>query len=275
MRSFGLFLPLACRTSSRATYSWFNKRRNVSFAIVPSLRVVVVRPRFPENIGMIARACANMGVTDLRLVCPELWRRDKAVPLATGGGREVLDNAVFAGSLQETVADCGLVVGTSARLGGWRKKFLSPAQAGKAIRECTTQGGMAALVFGSERNGLDNSQIAMCSFIAHIPTSSLATSLNIAQAVLLMLYEYQRSADSGDAEGCFKIPGPPAINAGELCRLETEFMKVLQTLDCISGQDPAYYFRQWHELLVRANLRRSDYNAFMGLLRQIVNKVAK
>ena len=88
------------------------------------LQVVLVQTRFPENIGMAARACVNMGSHSIRLVAPERWDREKARPLATPKGQGVLDDVQVLPDVSAAVADCSLVIGTTARTGGWRRSAL-------------------------------------------------------------------------------------------------------------------------------------------------------
>ena len=92
--------------------------------LLQGLDVVLVQTRFPENIGMAARACVNMGCGHISLVEPERWLRDKASPLATPKGQALLDGITIHESLAEAVADSALVIGTTARRGGWRVRLI-------------------------------------------------------------------------------------------------------------------------------------------------------
>ena len=228
-----------------------------------NIRVVLVGTRFPENIGMAARACANMGCPTLCLVAPEWWSRDKAVPLATAKGIPVLDNIRIFSDLQTAIADCHMAIATTARLGGWRENPLSPGQAAEIIM--ASMESEIALIFGPEDRGLNNADIAICPIIAHIPTSE-AASLNLAQSVLIMLYEcfntYERNSRQSGHVG-------KQVTLEDMARLERMLKEILLALECLHGESPEYYFLQWQRILRRACIRRSEYDALMGFVRQL------
>ena len=243
------------------------------------LRVVLVNTRFPENVGMAVRACANMGCGDLVLAAPERWIPEKAAPLATPKGLPLLGRVAVVDSLEAATADCHLIVGTTARTGGWRRALESPEQAAVEIASALARGERAALVFGSEDRGLENAQIERCQRIVTIPTSGEASSLNLAQAVLLLLYECakaarrlaaeQRGRPAADAGG----EASPGITGAESERLMASLRDALLRLDAIHGDNPDYFLMPWRRLFARARLRRHEYDAFMGLCRQIRNRV--
>ena len=102
--------------------------------LLQGLEIVLVKTRFPENIGMAARACVNMGCPTLRLVDPERWDREKARPLATPKGQDLLDAVEVRADVAQAAAESSLVFGTTARVGGWRQALLSPEQAARASK---------------------------------------------------------------------------------------------------------------------------------------------
>lgn len=234
------------------------------------LSVILVNTRFPENIGMVARACANMGCNKIILVNPERWQREKAEPLATSKGLCVLDKIEICPNLETALAPHSWAVATTARLGGWRRSVLHPEQAAQKLMLYRTE--KAALVMGPEDRGLNNAEISQCSAIAHIPTDG-ASSLNLAQATLLMLYEFQKQAR---LEG--KTPAKSAITAidhASAMRLEESFRDILLLLDCIPQQNPDYFFGKWQQILRRAPLKQHEFDCLMGFCRQIKNKIVK
>ena len=163
----------------------------------------MVRTRFPENIGMAARACANMGVENITLVNPELWAQnqkqenekyvDKAKNLATSAGIELINQIKTASSLAQAVAEDTICIGTTARTGGWRQGILTPEAAAQIVWQHLLQNGRVAFVFGSEDKGLENHDIELCTHLVSIPTSLSAASLNLAQAILILLYELRKA----------------------------------------------------------------------------------
>lgn len=246
------------------------------------LEVVLVRTRFPENIGMAARACANMGCARLCLVAPERWEVEKARPLATPKGLPVLAAIRVVPDLAAAVAASSLVMGTTARLGGWRRSVLTSDRAEAAGALCA--GERVSLVFGSEDRGLSNEELLLCQRLVTIPTAGEASSLNLAQAVLILLYECGRGlkgAPPRSREACPETRDPARegkgggrrISAAELERLMEAFKATLLTLDALHGDNPDYFLLPWRRLFGRAGLRRHEYDALMGLCRQVRNKL--
>ena len=192
--------------------------------LLDGVQVVLVKTRFPENIGMAARACANMGCPGIRLVDPERWDREKAAPLATPKGQNLLDNVLVSPDLAKAVAASSLVLGTTARTGGWRQALLAPGQAAREVAAALVRGENVSLVFGPEDRGLNNEEITHCQRLVTIPTDAAASSLNLAQAVLLMLYECAnavRATRLPDAEKKGASGSGRAVNAEEQERLMT------------------------------------------------------
>lgn len=243
--------------------------------LLEGLEVVLVGTRFPENIGMVARACANMGCPDLCLVEPERWERSKAEPLATAKGQSILDGIRLMPDIASAVARSSLVLGTTARTGGWRQALLSPEQAGREVAQALANGGRVSFVFGPEDRGLCNVDIRHCQRLVTIPTDT-ASSLNVAQAVLLLLYECATAVREQQASGRQKhIPGNGGrvISASEQELLMMSFKEMLLSLDCLHGDNPDYFLLPWQRLFARAMLRRHEYDALMGLCRQVRNKI--
>lgn len=236
--------------------------------MLDSLYLVLARPRFPENIGMAARACANMGCPNLLIAAPERWDPLKSEPLATPKGMAILKKAKIHASLAEALAPLHCAYGATARGGGWRRGIRGPEQAAIEIAGRMAQGGKVALVLGPEDKGLDNADICLCDRLVRIPAASGATSLNLAQAALILLYECRKARLPA------KPPAAPAeITKGEMALLHGELKKALLKLDCLSGANPDYFFLQWRSLLARARPARHELDALMGMCRQINNKL--
>lgn len=240
--------------------------------LLDSLAVVLVKTRFPENIGMVARACANMGCPEIRLVDPERWDPLKAEPLATASAVKLLANIRIYADLPAALAPFAGAYATTARLGGWRRCVM-PAQAAAAeIAAGCKSGAKFALVFGPEDRGMTNNELACCQKIVSIPAEAGASSLNLAQAALILLYEcrkaFLRKNEQPPQERTF-------ISCADLSRLEENLKQALLALDCFGEENQDYFFQQWRILLNRAQLRRHEYDALMGLCRQIMNRAQK
>jgi tRNA/rRNA methyltransferase len=156
--------------------------------------IVLSHPQLGENIGAAARAMANFGLRDLRLVAPrDGWPNKKAEAMAAGAGGVVESARVFA-STREAIGELALVFATTARERGITKEVLTPAEAAKRLHAAVARGEKTGILFGNERAGLDNEEISLCDAVITIPTADFA-SLNLGQAVLLNAYEWFRAAD--------------------------------------------------------------------------------
>src|ERR1700678_3464572 len=156
--------------------------------------IILSHPQLGENIGAAARAMANFGLRDLRLVEPRCgWPHEKARAMAAGAVAVTEEAQLFA-TVREAAANLDLVFATTARERGITKEVLTPAEAAKRLHKAAALGQKTGILFGNERAGLDNEEISLCDAAITIPTADFA-SLNLGQAVLLNAYEWFRSAD--------------------------------------------------------------------------------
>jgi len=229
------------------------------------LRVVLVRSRNPLNIGAAARAMSNFGFRNLRLVTP--WEPSYLGARAAVGASSVLSNAEVFGSLADAVADCGLVIGTSA-VG--ERELHHPLclleQAAELVRQRVATAPVA-LLFGSEKFGLSNEDLSHCHCLLRIPTRSEHISMNLGQAVAVCLYELVRSAPNAVDPAEYT-----AANAAEVERITQVLFETL----CISGyvHSPGEAAAQesLRRLVRRLNLESSDAEVWLGMMRQILWK---
>ena len=151
--------------------------------------IVLVRPQLGENIGKAARAMLNFGLTDLRLVGPrDGWPNPSAGPAASGADR-VLENARVFDNVAEAVADCAHVYATTVRKRGLVIPVVSPEAAAVEIHG---NDGVSAILFGAERSGLETDEVALAGKIVTVPVNAEFRSLNLAQAVILIAYEWSK-----------------------------------------------------------------------------------
>jgi tRNA/rRNA methyltransferase len=156
----------------------------------PGPIVVLVEPQLGENIGAAARAMANFGLARMRLVSPRQgWPNKKANMMAVGADR-VLDNARLYESAATAVADCHFVLATTARAHDQAKPVIGPSEAAQVMAAHVTAQNRVAILFGRERNGLENDEVALADRIVTFPVNPAFASLNLAQAVALMAYEW-------------------------------------------------------------------------------------
>ncbi len=163
--------------------------------------IILVRPQIGENIGTAARAMLNCGLTRLRLVKPrEAWPNEKAVA-ASSGATAVLDGAKLFPTTREAVADLTRLYATTARPRDMVKPVFSPRAAAREMRACIAGGGRVGILFGAERSGLENDDVALADAIIEVPMNPDFSSLNLAQAVLICAYEWRLAEPADDAAG--------------------------------------------------------------------------
>ncbi len=161
----------------------------------PGPVVILVAPQLGENIGMVARAMLNCGLTELRLVTPrEPWPNAKAEAAAAGADL-VLDRARLFDSTAAAVADLQHVYATTARDRAMTKRIVTPRLAARELRDHVTSGGNAGLLFGREAKGLLNDDVALADTVIMAPLNPAFMSLNLAMAVLLVGWEWWMTAD--------------------------------------------------------------------------------
>ena len=158
----------------------------------PAPAIVLVRPQLGENIGKAARAMLNFGLTDLRLVSPrDGWPNPSTGPAASGAD-VVLERAQVFDSVAEAVADCPFVYATTVRKRGLVMPVVSPEEAAREIRG---NDGRSAILFGAERSGLETDEVALAGKIVTVPVNPEFRSLNLAQAVILIAYEWSKGTE--------------------------------------------------------------------------------
>jgi tRNA/rRNA methyltransferase len=173
------------------------KRMAGSAGELASPTLILVRPQLADNIGMVARAMANFGLDDLRLVAPrDGWPNEKA-HAAASGANYIIDTTQAFGRLEEATADLHFVCATTARQRDLAKPVLTPEQAAAAIRLRMEAGEKCGILFGPERAGLETDEVAIVDAVVMAPVNPRFASLNLAQAVLLIGYEWLKETNRG------------------------------------------------------------------------------
>ncbi len=176
----------------------------------PAPIVILVEPQLGENIGAAARAMANFGLSRLRLVKPlQGWPNDRARVMAAGADR-VLDGATLFESLNDAVGDCSFVLATTARNHDQAKPVVSAETAAAEMVPRVASGENVAIVFGRERIGLENHEVALADRIVTLPVNPAFASLNLAQAVVVVGYEWFKRASGGELPFSTPEKSPPA-----------------------------------------------------------------
>ncbi|MGE0501887.1 MAG: RNA methyltransferase [Rhizobiaceae bacterium] len=168
--------------------------------------IVLVEPQLGENIGMVARAMANFGLAELRLVNPrDGWPSEKARAVASRADH-VIDAATVYGTLEAAIADLSFVYATTARERDGFKPVRGPGEAARTLRGRFAAGQKTGVLFGRERTGLENDEVALADEIVTFPVNPAFASLNIAQAVLLMSYEWMKAGLDHPDDTAFRGP---------------------------------------------------------------------
>lgn len=172
--------------------------------------VVLANPQMGENIGASARAMKNCGLSELHIIDPrDGWPNPAAVSMASGGS-DILDNAVIHETSAKALAPFTLIAATTARKRGLAKEILPPREAAKKLIDHAKKGGRTALLFGGERSGLDNHDVALADIVITVPLNPAFSSLNLGQAVLLTGWECRMAALG---EGDHGFYGDEAVSA--------------------------------------------------------------
>ncbi len=231
---------------------------------------VLVRPQMGENVGAAARAMWNFGLDRMRIVAPrDGWPNPSAVAMASGAGR-LLDEATLAEDLPSALDDATFVYATTARNRDLTKMVYSPGGAMREARDRIAAGQKVAVLFGPERAGLENADIARANAIVSVPTNPDFPSLNLAQCVLLMGYEWQRSAEPND-DRVMEFAGTEPATAIEIEKLSQHFEERLGEAGFFYPEAKAEGMKQTlRNLWSRMPMTRADVQIFHGMMRQMV-----
>ncbi len=229
--------------------------------------IVLVEPQLGENIGTVARAMLNCGLTDLRLVRPrDGWPNPKAVAAASGADL-VLETAQIYETTAAAIADLGYVLATTARLRDMLKPVVTPRAAAAALRSREAAGTRCGILFGPERSGLVNEDVGLADAALTVPLNPAFTSLNLAQAVLLIAWEWRVAADTTPAERLtYDETAPPADKA----KLLNLFEHLEEALDAagffrVEAKRPAMV-QNLRALFTRAALSEQEVRTLHGVI---------
>ena len=251
---------------------WFayNGRTLDKAVQLENLRVVLVRTRNPLNIGAAARAMSNFGAFHLRLVTP--YEKAFREAVSAVGAAQLLARAEEFDSLAEATRDCSLVVGTTAV--GHRElqhEMYSLEDAAKRIRKRLADGRVAVL-FGSEKTGLSNEELSHCHWLLRIPTREEHRSMNLAQAVAIVIYEISRGVSTFKAKN--KLSSA-AADMESVNRIAAVLLDVLQASGYIHRRSAGSAEEKLRRMLRRFELSTADAEVLLGMLRKILWKVTK
>jgi len=240
-----------------------------------NIRIVLVNTTHPGNIGGAARAMKNMGLAELYLVQPREYPAPRAVWRAAGA-RDVLAAATIVESVDEAIADCSLVVGTSARERRIPWPLLNPRECGEQIYS-EAANHKTALLFGREDRGLTNDELQKCHYHVHIPSNPDYSSLNLATAVQVLAYEV-RMASLADEQG--KLPSitdwdQPPVTAGDLEFFHEHLATTMAELQFYDAENPKQLLTRMRRLFNRVRMDQMEVSILRGLLSAVQRKISK
>ncbi len=238
----------------------------------PQPAFILVRPQMGENIGGAARAMWNFGLDRMRVVAPrDGWPNPRAVAMASGAGR-LLDGAGLFDDTAAAVADCDFVFATTARARGLTKPVMTPERAMQHARAMIAEGRHVAVLFGPERAGLENDDVARANAIVSVPVNPEFASLNLAQCVLLTAYEWRRQSVDVPAE-VMEMARTERASHVEIDKLGEHYEARLAEAGFFFPEHKAEGMkRNLRNLWSRMPLTRADVQIFHGILRQLVRR---
>ena len=225
------------------------------------IRIVLIETSHPGNIGAVARAMKNMGLRELHLVKPREFPHPEAIARASGAD-DLLDSAVVHTDMQSAVADCGLVIGTSARQRHIPFVPVEPRECAQLVVNKAREGNPVALVFGTERTGLTNTELALCGHLVTIPTSDVYSSLNVAMAVQIIAYEVRLAArDAPNVER-----EEPLASQVEMERFYEHLQAVLASTNFRDHTNSGHLMSRVRRLFNRAQVDQNEMRILRGIL---------
>jgi tRNA/rRNA methyltransferase len=239
--------------------------------------ILLMEPQLPDNIGMVARACANFGLETLRLINPrDGWPNEKA-RIAASGANYIIDDATAPATLNEAMGDLHWMCATTARQRDLRKPVLTPEQAVAEMRRRMAAGERCGILFGRERNGLETTEVALADALVMVPVNSRFASLNLAQAVLIMGYEWMRSGTTATLGRVttYERPMSTGVNLGSDRRATKEEVvglvdHLVQELSQLGYFNPAekspVVMRNIETMIARAEPTEQEVRTFRGIV---------
>jgi TrmH family RNA methyltransferase len=223
------------------------------------VRIVLIDPSHPGNIGSVARAMKNMALSDLVLVRPRSFPHPEAIALAAGAD-DVLTAARVTGSVAEAISDCAFVAGTTSRPRSYNWEFTTPRDVAARI-VALRQENRCALLFGSERYGLGTEDLNHCNVLVRIPANPDYCSLNLAMAVQLLAYEIFMAREQPRSHMQLEMP---LSSSGDLEHFYAHLQRVLEEVDF--EDRTGHLMERLRRLFNRAQLDQNEMNIMRGIL---------
>lgn len=234
-----------------------------------NIRIVLLKTTHPGNIGATARAMKNMGIADLTLVSPRYFPHSEAIARSSGA-EDILDGARVVNRLEDAIADSNIVIGTSSRNRALPIPLLTAKEAADLSKQSVEQGKKVAILFGQERMGLTNDELAICHYHLYIPSNPDFSSLNLAAAVQVVTYEFFCAFEEG--KGWETMPVNQAATALEMEKFYEHLEQTLVQLEFLDLNNPRLLMRKLRRLYNRASLEQNELNILRGILTAVNKK---
>ncbi len=239
--------------------------------LFPGVRIILVETTHPGNIGAAARAMKNMGLTELVLVNPDDFPNNKAIYRSVSA-EDVVRSARVVDSVEEAIADCQLVIGTSARDRRIPWPMLTPKECGEHVSAAAAEQQQVGLLFGRESRGLKTDELQRCHYLVNIPTGEAYSSLNLAMAVQVITYEILR-ARLGDEVPSLNWDRPLA-SAEAMEHLYQHLEATLAHMNFHDEDNPRQLMTRMKRMFSRIQPDQMEVNIFRGFL-SAINKLGK
>ena len=237
--------------------------------LLNSIKVVLVGTTHPGNIGATARAMKNMGIVNMALVEPKEFPSDIAT-YRSKAAKDVLENAEVFDTLKMAISDCELVIGTSARERKVPWPILNPKDASQEVSRGSLNN-KVAVVFGREDRGLTNEELGLCNIHVHIPTDPEYSSLNLSQAVQIMVYEIRSAILENEGnDGNWDVE---FADNDQTERLISHMDELMQEVDFYETDNPRKLLLRVRRFFKRSRLDVMEVNIFRGLFAAIQKKL--
>jgi len=234
-----------------------------------NIHIVMVGTTHPGNIGGVARAMKNMGLSRLSLVAPEAPFPHAKARARASGAVNVLENTRVFATLEEAIADCSLVIGASARMRTLPWPVVDPRECASRVVNVDKEA-QVAIVLGRENSGLTNEELELCQLLVTIPTNPDFSSLNIAAAAQVLCYEIHLAMGNRGIEGIDKIPDDkpdsPLATSAERDGMFQHFEEALTELEFLKPDNPGQLMRRLRRLFTRTGLERLEVNILRGIM---------
>lgn len=230
-----------------------------------NISIVLYKPKYAGNVGSVARAAKNMGITGIVAVGSKEFDREEMEQRSTHLAADVLDRIVYEPSIEKALGGFNYIVGTTARLGRARGPFVTPRAAAQNIASLS-QNNKIALLFGPEDTGLANEQLRLCHSVVTIPTSREFTSLNLSQTAMILCYEIFVASPS--AAGAAEV-APKLALSSETEGMYRQIKDLLSEIGFLNPENPEYWMLDLRRFFARSGLLSREVKIIRGICRQI------